>query len=549
MILTLHSTLVFPAPFSWLKRYPWVRVFPWCLLLFQLVLHYERIYPTPAPGVSLLSLCSLLVFLGSIVLRLWRTNDSLERAQLRWIALGSLLGFLPWVLLSAFPAALHLSEVPVRYTLLSLIAVPISICFAILRYRLLDVDWLFDWVVVHAIVLSAFTLAELLCWNWLSAHYAAEAATKPILLALSISVVSFLYVPLRTMGLRWLKKLHGRWRPSLADSLHRLLTTAQTTDDPSAAIEQTMQWALNPDEISWVHAGQEYDALLDRLQAAPQALLGYELGKSCPMPMQAAAWIPIHIEQKLAALVLSPRGASGWNRHELRLACSLARAGEPLFEMQRLQNNHQRAQAALHEQRDELLREMHDGMGSQLFGASLLSNVSEKMTEAELRKRFGDVSAALSDAMDSLRTGLTVLSTPPGAFGPAVLSLLLRAERVLGAAGIALHTEIDDETVSLQLDSRSVFGLLRAMQEAMTNIARHSKASSAQVHLTLRGNSLTILIQDDGVGFIRDELRSGHGLTNMNRRLQLLNGCAAIASAPNAGCTIEFSLPIRNGAQ
>jgi hypothetical protein len=101
--------------------------------------------------VSRLNLLSLMVFLVSMVLRLWRTTDSLERAQLRWIALGSLVGFLPWVLFPAFPAVLHLSELPTRYTLLSLIAVPISICSAIFRYRLLDVDWLFDWVVVHAV--------------------------------------------------------------------------------------------------------------------------------------------------------------------------------------------------------------------------------------------------------------------------------------------------------------------------------------------------------------------------------------------------------------
>jgi signal transduction histidine kinase len=548
MILTLHSALVFPTQLSWLPRYPWVRVFPWCLLLVQLVLHYGRIYPTPAPGVSLLSLLSLLAFVSTLVLRLWWTNDSLERAQLRWIALGSLVGFLPWVLLSAFPAALHLTEVPVRYTLLSLIVVPITICFAILRYRLLDVDGLFDWVVVHAVALSAFMFFELLSWNWLSAHYAAEAVAKPMLLALSLCVAVFLYAPLRNLSLRGLKKLHGRWRPSLTDSLHRLLSSPQATEDPRAAIEQTMQWALNPDEISWVYADQQFDALLKRLHAAPRGLLGYELGEDCPAPMQSAAWIPVHNQQEPAALVLSPHKAIGWNRHELRLACSLARAGEPLFEMQRLQNDHQKAQAALHEQRDELLREMHDGLGSQLFGASLLSNVPEKMTEAELRKRFGDVNAALGDAMDSLRTGLTVLSTSPGAFGPAVLSLLLRAERVLDAAGIALRTHIDDETMSLQLDSRNVFGVLRAMQEALTNIARHSRATSAQVHLTLREKSLTILIQDDGIGFVRDKARSGHGLANMTRRLQLLNGCTAIASAPNAGCTIELILPLRNGA-
>jgi len=228
----------------------------------------------------------------------------------------------------------------------------------------------------------------------------------------------------------------------------------------------------------------------------------------------------------------------------LRLASTLARASQSLFEMRRMQKAHQQTQAAMREQRDELVREMHDGLGSQFFGASLLANVSEQMPAAELRARFSGV----SDAMDSLRTGLTVLGAPPGAFGPAVLALLLRAERVLAAVGIQLETQIDDEAMSLQLDSRGVFGLLRAMQEAFTNIARHSRASRVQVQLALRVNSLTILIRDDGVGFDLDKVLSGHGLTNITRRLQLLQGCAAIVAAPGAGCTIELSLPLRNGA-
>jgi signal transduction histidine kinase len=202
----------------------------------------------------------------------------------------------------------------------------------------------------------------------------------------------------------------------------------------------------------------------------------------------------------------------------------------------------------MREQRDELLREMHDGLGSQLFGASLLCNVSEKLAEPELRLRFSEVTTALSDAMDSLRTGLTVLSTPPGAFGPAMLALLLRAERVFEAAGIALQTQIEDDAVSLQLDSRSVFGILRAVQEALTNIARHSHATRAFVSLAVRKGSLAILIQDDGVGFDLHESRGGHGLANISRRLQMLNGSTAITAAPNAGCTIELSHPLRSEA-
>jgi signal transduction histidine kinase len=225
----------------------------------------------------------------------------------------------------------------------------------------------------------------------------------------------------------------------------------------------------------------------------------------------------------------------------------LTRAGEPLFEMQRIQKMHRQNEAEMREQRDEIVREMHDGLGSQLFGASLLSNVTEKMTEQDLRRRFREVGEALSDAMDSLRTGLTVLSAPPGTFGPAMMALLLRAERILSVAGIVLLTESDEEATSVHLNSHSVFGVLRAVQEALTNVARHSRATEARVRLHTAAERLEILISDNGSGFDLNQQAPGHGLTNIQRRMQMLGGQAEIHSMPGGGSTISLQLPLQNG--
>ena len=548
MIMTLHLGLIFPTPVQWLDRYPWVRILPWCAYFIQMALNFGRVFHSPAPTVYVLSSISLLGFLMILVIRLLRTADPLARAQLQWVTLGALVGFLPWVLLSAIPESMHLAPVPEHITLLSAVAMPVCVSFAIFRYRLLDVEQLFDLVIFHFFFLGVFLLGELAFWNWLSIHFASEATGKSLSLAVSLAVVVLLYAPLRFWSLRGIRKYSGAVRPSLAQSLKKLLERAQTTDDPSEALQQTLQWTLKPADISWVYPGHDHDALLDRLRDEPEGLLGYELGEACPEQMQSAAWIPIQIDRAGAALVLYPSGSHGWNRADLRIARMLARSGEPLFEMRNMQNAHQQTQAAMREQRDELVREMHDGLGSQLFGAALLSDVSEKLTKPELHERFAHINAALSDAMDTLRTGLTVLGSPPGVLGPAILGLLLRSERVLDAAGIALETKIDDDAVSLQLDSRTVFSLLRAVQEALTNIARHSHASQALVQLELRAGSLVVLIRDYGVGFAPDGSRSGHGLANISRRMQMLGGQASVIAAPRAGCTIELSLPLPIGA-
>jgi two-component system sensor histidine kinase UhpB len=116
---------------------------------------------------------------------------------------------------------------------------------------------------------------------------------------------------------------------------------------------------------------------------------------------------------------------------------------------------------------------------------------------------------------------------------------------VLEAAGIALQTEVDDDVISLRIDSRSVFALLRTMQEALTNIARHSRSSHASVRIQRGNQLLSVLIQDDGCGFTLERLPAGHGIANMKRRLQQLGGEASIVSAPEKGCTIALKLPLR----
>ena len=287
------------------------------------------------------------------------------------------------------------------------------------------------------------------------------------------------------------------------------------------------------------------DAELERLQWAPDGMIGYQFGEQCPRSMESAAWVPMHSGAGPAAILLWPQGAEAWSRSDLYLARMLGRAGEPLMEIEHLQREHRIKEASLREQREELVREMHDGLGSQLFGASLLTNAAEDAPPQLLKQRMAEVNAALADAMDCLRAGLTVLGAPPGAFGPAVMALLLRSERVLEAGGIALETQVEDEVISLRLDSRSVFALLRTMQEALTNVARHSRAAHAEARIHCDGKALSITIHDDGRGFNPERVPSGHGIANMKRRLQQLGGEARIDSAVERGCTIALKLPLR----
>ncbi|MBK5109450.1 MAG: sensor histidine kinase, partial [Anaerolineales bacterium] len=86
--------------------------------------------------------------------------------------------------------------------------------------------------------------------------------------------------------------------------------------------------------------------------------------------------------------------------------------------------------------------------------------------------------------------------------------------------------------------------IFRIVQEALSNIARHSKASQVEIDLFYSTDNVTCTIQDNGAGFNPDSINKGLGLRSMDERAAGLDGTLAIASKPGEGTSITMSVPI-----
>jgi signal transduction histidine kinase len=84
----------------------------------------------------------------------------------------------------------------------------------------------------------------------------------------------------------------------------------------------------------------------------------------------------------------------------------------------------------------------------------------------------------------------------------------------------------------------------RFVQEALTNVARHARASAVWVNLDYEGGDLTISVEDDGVGFDPKSRPIGMGLQGICERFEMLNGSIEIDSSPGKGTRISGSLPL-----
>jgi PAS domain S-box-containing protein len=86
--------------------------------------------------------------------------------------------------------------------------------------------------------------------------------------------------------------------------------------------------------------------------------------------------------------------------------------------------------------------------------------------------------------------------------------------------------------------------LFRIVQEQLSNIQKHAKADKVRIELNNDAGQVTLLIEDNGVGFNTTQKRKGIGITNILNRVESYNGTADIISAPGKGCTLLVNIPL-----
>jgi signal transduction histidine kinase len=94
------------------------------------------------------------------------------------------------------------------------------------------------------------------------------------------------------------------------------------------------------------------------------------------------------------------------------------------------------------------------------------------------------------------------------------------------------------------MDQRVAIHVYRVMQEALNNIARHSKSARAAVRLRYSPDAVVLEVEDAGVGF--DDLQEAHGmgLVSMRERAELVNGRLELLKAEGGGVLVRLSVPL-----
>ncbi len=283
-------------------------------------------------------------------------------------------------------------------------------------------------------------------------------------------------------------------------------------------------------------------------------------------PSAEAAWlgVPLFARGDVAGLfALSKREIGAFNEEHVRLAeamssqASVAVENAILFQQMetatvRMRALSRRLVEAQESERRALARELHDEAGQALaslrFGLRLLDR--EIGEGGDVTGRASELMERTDAVIDSLQRLTTDLR--PASLDHLGLEAALRQYSRSAGAKFGLEVRfkargMEGERLSTEVET----ALFRVVQEAMANVARHAHATRADVLLLRRDDRVTVMVEDNGVGFEPDEVRRRGdrlGLLGLEERAEALGGTLTVESAPGAGTTVVVEVPCRSAS-
>ena len=264
-------------------------------------------------------------------------------------------------------------------------------------------------------------------------------------------------------------------------------------------------------------------------------------------PMQSFLGVPIRVgDQVFGNLYLTEKQTSEvFTDVDEELVVGLAAAAGVAIENARL---HARvAELALFEDRERIARDLHDTVIQRLFATGLSLQGTAPLIGRDPEAVAGRLDAAVDDLDETvkhIRTAIFALeSSRPHQQGlrDRVLALAREGGGALGFDPRVLFDGPLDTVVPDDLAN----DLLATLREALSNVARHARASTVDVSITVADGALEMCVRDDGQGFDeaapRDE---GHGLTNMRTRARRHGGDLELGAGDGSGTLLRWQVPL-----
>lgn len=532
----------------------------------------------------------ILFGLGSIVIKslpllfmILRKGDRLHRQQAMVMLAGLLLGLSGWHLFLWAPAAVHVPPVArIQWGSLIPAIYPLSIGYAILRYRLLDIRVVVRKGLVYSLLTATLTAAFILL-SLLSGYLFQSITGWPSLLAMIIPalLVAFLFQPVRSRIQNLVDQAFFRRdfevRQALTQfslSLNTLRSQAEVLElvrntvsgtlgarNPTIRLLQDKRYLPGP-AAEGLEEGFSTDGALAKWLSRERRALYPIPGDPSPHAVElhrakAEVAVPLFSGRQLTGVLTlgEKRSRDIYRQEDLDLLTMLAHSTSLAIENARLYEEQVglmrqqfiTAAAIQEEERRRIARELHDGVGSALAGLSIRLHRVSKHLVRDQNPLADEVKELAAETQASIRDIRRLVHD----LRPAVLDELglvpaLREYTAHFQKDQGLVVELVAPPDLSRMPAAVETTLFRIAQEALANVAKHAQAQHIELHLERGLAEVLMRISDDGKGFDHQAPVLGNhlGLWSMQKRVEQFGGCFVIATEAGRGTQITVQIPL-----
>jgi len=502
--------------------------------------------------IALIPIC-MVASAVSLVMR-FRRSVGIERQQIKWLACAAGLIVTLYLLVMIASLTYSIANVPQPrwldtaqiYTLFSFALIPISIGFAVLRYRLWDIDIVISKTVVFGLLVGFITAVYVAVVVGLGAVLG--DANNPALSIAATALVALLFGPVRERVRRFANRLVYGKRATPYEVMSGFAHRVSGSLSVDQVLPEMAEVAARGVGAQGVRVRVTLPGGAERARAWPEdsegpfdrsldvSYQGDVIG-AIGVAMPAGETLRPDAERLLADLAAQ----AGLALHNVRLTEELAiRAGELAVQAEGLRISRERLVTARDAQRRGLERDIREGPERQLqeIRGGLNTVVVDEPAVAE--ERLDALTARANDTLDGLRDLARGIFPPLLADKGVVAALEAHIRKVGANAQVHATPAFTADRFDADVEACLYFCSLQAIQ----NVLRHAGNAACTVALDADPAAIRFALSDRGAGFDPANTPRGMGIDIMQDRIDALEGELVVTSAPGVGTTIEGTVPL-----
>lgn len=268
-------------------------------------------------------------------------------------------------------------------------------------------------------------------------------------------------------------------------------------------------------------------------------------------PMRSFLGVPIAWRgRSVGNLYLTEKvGAEEFSQEDEEAILTLAAQAAIAIENARLYE--QVGRISVLEERQRIGMDLHDGAMQSLYGVGLLlEDSAERLPTAaeDARRPIERAVELLNGTIADMRRYVMGLRPIRGAERPLAESLPTLAAQIGQEARLDVRVDVDADA-ERDLDPEQREAMFYVAADALTNVARHARATRVTIRFSRSAGSAVLEVQDDGIGFEPSARGSGLGLRNMRERAFVAGGRLELGSTSGQGTRVRLELPLDPSAR